>query len=93
MLFFRIAETKFKEIDLGLKNIYFSIFGVPNFLFGRTSFSGMLKEVMGEPPFREQQYSIPRLGGSPKRRFALKGGSVPKWKNRKVRKVFANKYN
>ena len=34
----------------------FSIWGVPNLLFGRTSFSGMLKVVLSEPPFRDQPY-------------------------------------
>ena len=36
----------------------FSIFGVPNLLFGRASFSGMLKVVMSETPFRDQPYLI-----------------------------------
>ena len=31
--------------------------GGPNLLLGRTSFSGMLKVVMSEPPFRDKPYT------------------------------------
>ena len=34
----------------------FTFLGVLNLLFGRTSFSGMLKVVMSESPFRDQPY-------------------------------------
>ena len=42
----------------------FSIDGVPNLLFWRTSISGMLKVVLSEPPFRDQPYSTLSMGGS-----------------------------
>ena len=38
-------------------NCLYLRFGGPNLLLGRTSFSGMLKVVLREPPFRDQLYS------------------------------------
>ena len=34
------------------------ISGIPNLLLGRTSFSGMFKVVLSEPPFRDQPYVL-----------------------------------
>ena len=48
----------FKEIEIGCINDKMSIRGGPNLLLGRTSFSGMLKVVMSEPPFRDQPYCL-----------------------------------
>ena len=46
----------FKEIEIGCINDNFSVWGGPNLLLGRTSFSGMPKVVMSEPPFQDQPY-------------------------------------
>ena len=51
----------FKEIKNRCTNIIFSLGGGPNFLFGRTSFTGILNVVLSEPPFRDQPYSWERI--------------------------------
>ena len=52
----RKIECAISRKSFWVEDILLSIWGLRNLLFGRTSFSGMLKVVTSEPPFREQPY-------------------------------------